>query len=121
MNTPRRLLNHTIGPIQHYKGTFPGESLKIKVVPTMDHIEKLKTREQIYFFEVIFLFEDEPHDLGVSSLCENQSNAFQFFPATVEGFLRIDEVLIRTNDMRLYHEADKYVTRIYVTRALLLI
>lgn len=30
-----------------YKGALLGESLKLKVVPTTDHIEKLKAREQI--------------------------------------------------------------------------
>nr|KAF6414588.1 TOR signaling pathway regulator [Molossus molossus] len=53
-----------------YKGTLLGESLKLKVVPTADHIdtEKLKAREQIKFFEEVCLFEDELHDHGVSSL-----------------------------------------------------
>ncbi|XP_014422543.1 TIP41-like protein isoform X2 [Camelus dromedarius] len=53
-----------------YKGTLLGESLKLKVVPTTDHIdtEKLKAREQIKFFEEVLLFEDELHDHGVSSL-----------------------------------------------------
>uniref|UniRef100_A0A8C5LD25 TIP41-like protein n=1 Tax=Jaculus jaculus TaxID=51337 RepID=A0A8C5LD25_JACJA len=52
-----------------YKGTLLGESLKLKAVPTTDHIdtEKLKAREQIKVFEVL-LFEDELHDHGVSSL-----------------------------------------------------
>uniref|UniRef100_A0A8C2N329 TIP41-like protein n=1 Tax=Cricetulus griseus TaxID=10029 RepID=A0A8C2N329_CRIGR len=53
-----------------YKGPLLGESLKLKVVPTTDHIdtEKLKAREQITFFEEVLLFEDELYDHGVSSL-----------------------------------------------------
>uniref|UniRef100_A0A8C3SR64 TIP41-like protein n=1 Tax=Chelydra serpentina TaxID=8475 RepID=A0A8C3SR64_CHESE len=53
-----------------YKGTLLGETVKLKVVPTTDHIdtEKLKAREQIMFFEEVLLFEDELHDHGVSSL-----------------------------------------------------
>nr|XP_015848384.2 TIP41-like protein [Peromyscus maniculatus bairdii] len=53
-----------------YKGMLLGESLKLKVVSTTDHIgtEKLKAREQIKFFEEVLLFEDGLHDRGVSSL-----------------------------------------------------
>ncbi|KAM5313032.1 TIP41-like protein [Glossophaga mutica] len=42
-----------------YNETLVGESLKLKVVPTTDHIntEKLNTREQIQFFEEVPLFE----------------------------------------------------------------
>ncbi|CAO2637546.1 TIP41-like protein, partial [Lemmus lemmus] len=91
-----------------YKGTLLGESLKLKVVPTTDHIdtEKLKAREQIKFFEEVLLFEDELHDHGVSS-----------FFLLLRFFLRIDGVLIRMNDTRLYHEADKtYMLREYTSR-----
>ncbi|XP_008106054.1 TIP41-like protein isoform X2 [Anolis carolinensis] len=53
-----------------YKGTLLGDTLKLKVSPTTEHIdtEKLKAREQIMFFEEVLLFEDELHDHGVSSL-----------------------------------------------------
>uniref|UniRef100_A0A8C4S564 TIP41-like protein n=1 Tax=Erpetoichthys calabaricus TaxID=27687 RepID=A0A8C4S564_ERPCA len=53
-----------------YKGTLLGDELKLKVMPTSDRIdmEKLKTREQIVFFEEVLLFEDELHDHGVSML-----------------------------------------------------
>ncbi|KAF4788378.1 TIP41-like protein [Turdus rufiventris] len=53
-----------------YKGTLLGDTEKLKVVPTTEHIntEKLKAREQIMFFEEVLLFEDELHDHGVSSL-----------------------------------------------------
>ena len=67
----RRLLNHYDWIYAtDYKGTLFGESLKLKVVPTTDHIhtEKLKAREQIKCFEKVLLFEDELHDCGVSSL-----------------------------------------------------
>ena len=66
VNTPRRYhWTYTTD----CKGTLLGESLKLKVVPTTDHIDtgKLKAREQIKFFEKV-LFEDELHNHGVSSL-----------------------------------------------------
>uniref|UniRef100_F6YE97 TIP41-like protein n=1 Tax=Equus caballus TaxID=9796 RepID=F6YE97_HORSE len=89
-----------------YKGTLLGESLKLKVVPTTDHIdtEKLKAREQIKFFEEVLLFEDELHDHGVSSLSVKVRVMPSSFFLLLRFFLRIDGVLIRMNDTRLYHE-----------------
>uniref|UniRef100_A0A8C6B3P2 TIP41-like protein n=1 Tax=Monodon monoceros TaxID=40151 RepID=A0A8C6B3P2_MONMO len=90
----------------NYKGTLLGESLKLKVVPTTDHIdiEKLKAREQIKFFEEVLLFEDELHDHGVSSLSVKIRVTPSSFFLLLWFFLRIDGVLIRMNDTRLYHE-----------------
>ncbi|XP_036129069.1 TIP41-like protein isoform X1 [Molossus molossus] len=102
-----------------YKGTLLGESLKLKVVPTADHIdtEKLKAREQIKFFEEVCLFEDELHDHGVSSLSVKIRVMPSSFFLLLRFFLRIDGVLIRMNDTRLYHEADKtYMLREYTSR-----
>ncbi|KAM7230034.1 hypothetical protein CapIbe_018751 [Capra ibex] len=102
-----------------YKGTLLGESLKLKVVPTTDHIdtEKLKAREQIKFFEEVLLFEDELHDHGVSSLSVKTRVMPSSFFLLLRFFLRIDGVLIRMNDTRLYHEADKtYMLREYTSR-----
>nr|XP_036874745.1 TIP41-like protein [Manis javanica] len=102
-----------------YKGTLLGESLKLKVVPTTDHIdtEKLKAREPIKFFEEVLLFEDELHDHGVSSLSVKiRVMPYSFF-LLLRFFLRIDGVLIRMNDTRLYHEAGKtYMLREYTSR-----
>ncbi|XP_054567478.1 TIP41-like protein isoform X3 [Eptesicus fuscus] len=102
-----------------YKGTLLGEALKLKVVPTTDHIdtEKLKAREQIKFFEEVLLFEDELHDHGVSSLSVKIRVMPSSFFLLLRFFLRIDGVLIRMNDTRLYHEADKtYMLREYTSR-----
>lgn len=100
-----------------YKGTLLGESLKLKVVPTTDHIdtEKLKAREQIKFFEVL-LFGDELHDHGVSSLSVKIRVTPSSFFLLLRFFLSIGCVLIRMSDTRLYHEADKtYMFREYTS------
>ncbi|KAG8515800.1 TIP41-like protein [Galemys pyrenaicus] len=80
-----------------YKGTLLGESLKLKVVPTTDHIdtEKLKTREQIKFFEEVLLFEDELHDHGVSSLSVKIHVSPSLFtePNEISQYLPIKEVV----------------------------
>ncbi|XP_028936889.1 TIP41-like protein isoform X2 [Ornithorhynchus anatinus] len=102
-----------------YKGTLLGETVKLKVVPTTDHIdtEKLKAREQIRFFEEVLLFEDELHDHGVSSLSVKIRVMPSSFFLLLRFFLRVDGVLIRMNDTRLYHEADKsFMLREYTSR-----
>uniref|UniRef100_K7FBD0 TIP41-like protein n=1 Tax=Pelodiscus sinensis TaxID=13735 RepID=K7FBD0_PELSI len=102
-----------------YKGTLLGDTVKLKVVPTTDHIntEKLKAREQIMFFEEVLLFEDELHDHGVSSLNVKIRVMPSSFFVLLRFFLRVDGVLIRMNDTRLYHEADKpYMLREYTSR-----
>ncbi|KAM4721249.1 TIP41-like protein isoform 1-T2 [Rhinophrynus dorsalis] len=102
-----------------YKGTMLGDNLTFKVVPTTERIntEKLKTREQIMFFEEVLLFEDELHDHGVSSLSVKIRVMPSSFFLLLRFFLRVDGVLIRMNDTRLYHEADKaFMLREYTSR-----
>ncbi|KAM4682634.1 TIP41-like protein isoform 3-T4 [Amazona ochrocephala] len=102
-----------------YKGTLLGDTAALKVVPTTEHIntEKLKAREQIMFFEEVLLFEDELHDHGVSSLSVKIRVMPSSFFVLLRFFLRVDGVLIRMNDTRLYHEADKaYMLREYTSR-----
>lgn len=102
-----------------YKGTLLGDTATLKVVPTTEHIntEKLKAREQIMFFEEVLLFEDELHDHGVSSLSVKIRVMPSSFFVLLRFFLRVDGVLIRMNDTRLYHEADKaYMLREYTSR-----
>ncbi|XP_013040198.3 TIP41-like protein [Anser cygnoides] len=102
-----------------YKGTLLGDTATLKVVPTTEHIntEKLKAREQIMFFEEVLLFEDELHDHGVSSLSVKIRVMPSSFFVLLRFFLRVDGVLIRMNDTRLHHEADKaYMLREYTSR-----
>ncbi|GCB62854.1 TIP41-like protein isoform X1 [Scyliorhinus torazame] len=102
-----------------YKGTLLGDELKLKVTPTTERIdlEKLKTREQIMYFEEVLLFEDELHDHGVSMLSVKVRVMPSSFFVLLRFFLRVDGVLIRTNDTRVYHEADKnYLLSEYSSR-----
>ncbi|XP_030648687.1 TIP41-like protein [Chanos chanos] len=102
-----------------YRGTLLGEDLKIKVTPTAERIdmEKLKAREQIMFFEDVLLFEDELHDHGVSMISVKIRVMPTSFFLLLRFFLRVDGVLIRINDTRLYHEAGKnYMLREFSTR-----
>ncbi|KAG9351548.1 hypothetical protein JZ751_022799 [Albula glossodonta] len=104
-----------------YRGTLLGEDLKIEVMPTTERIdmEKLKAREQIMFFEDVLLFEDELHDHGVSMISVKIRVMPTSFFVLLRFFLRVDGVLIRINDTRLYHEAswkELYAERVHNSR-----
>ncbi|XP_028839151.1 TIP41-like protein [Denticeps clupeoides] len=102
-----------------YRGTLIGDALQIKVTPTTERIdlEKLKAREQIMFFEEVLLFEDELHDHGVSMISVKIRVMPTSFFILMRFFLRVDGVLIRINDTRIYHEASKnYMLREFSTR-----
>ncbi|XP_037544087.1 TIP41-like protein [Nematolebias whitei] len=89
-----------------YRGTLIGESLQLKVTKTTERInmEKLKAREHIVFFEEVLLFEDELHDHGVSMISAKIRVMPTSFFLLLRFFLRVDGVLIRINDTRLYYE-----------------
>lgn len=102
-----------------YRGTLIGESIQMKVTKTTERIdmEKLKAREQIMFFDEVLLFEDELHDHGVSMISVKIRVMPTSFFLLLRFFLRVDGVLIRINDTRLYHEAGKnFMLREFSTR-----
>uniref|UniRef100_A0A3P9KIT0 TIP41-like protein n=1 Tax=Oryzias latipes TaxID=8090 RepID=A0A3P9KIT0_ORYLA len=89
-----------------YRGTLLGEEMQMKVTETSERIdmEKLKARENIMFFDEVLLFEDELHDHGVSKISVKIRVMPTSFFLLMRFFLRVDGVLIRINDTRLYHE-----------------
>ncbi|XP_077360333.1 TIP41-like protein [Festucalex cinctus] len=102
-----------------YRGTLIGEEMQMKVTETTERInlEKLRAREQIVFFDEVLLFEDELHDHGVSMISVKIRVMPTSFFTLLRFFLRVDGVLIRINDTRLYHEAgQKYMLREFCTR-----
>ncbi|XP_047235189.1 TIP41-like protein isoform X1 [Girardinichthys multiradiatus] len=102
-----------------YRGTLLGEELQMKVTKTEDRIdiEKLKAREHIMFFEEVLLFEDELHDHGVSMISVKIRVMPSSFFLLQRFFLRVDGVLIKINDTRLYYEDGKnYMLREFSTR-----
>ncbi|XP_068600826.1 TIP41-like protein [Brachionichthys hirsutus] len=102
-----------------YRGTLIGEGMQIQVTKTTERIdlEKLKAREQIMFFDEVLLFEDELHDHGVSMISVKIRVMPTSFFLLMRFFLRVDGVLIRINDTRLYYEAGKgYMLREFSMR-----
>ncbi|XP_028322416.1 TIP41-like protein isoform X2 [Gouania willdenowi] len=102
-----------------YRGTLLGEGTQIKVAETTERInlDKLKAREHIMFFDDVLLFEDELHDHGVSMISVKIRVMPTSFFVLLRFFLRVDGVLIKINDTRVYHEAGKdYMLREFSTR-----
>ncbi|KAF0304181.1 TIP41-like protein [Amphibalanus amphitrite] len=101
-----------------YRGTLLGHQ-KLAPQPTDDRIdmEKLKQKEKIMFYEDILLFEDELADHGCA-ICNVKVRVMpRSFFLLLRFYLRVDGVLVRVNDTRLYHEADQaYMLREYTSR-----
>lgn len=106
-----------------YKGTTITEHedkkslIKVEQTNERINIEKLKIPETISFFDEISLFDDELSDHGVASLNVKIRVMPSSFYILQRFFLRVDDVLIRIYDTRLYHEAhNSYFIREYTEK-----
>lgn len=119
-------INHTVKPFDWtfsttYKGTVYGEPENVKIEETHERIdiERLKVREKIAFFSQIVLFEDELADHGCAELCVKIRVMPSCFFLLMRYFLRVDDLLTRIHDTRLFHEAGKnYLLREYTEKEL---
>ncbi|XP_001601371.1 TIP41-like protein [Nasonia vitripennis] len=98
-----------------YMGTMSG--FEVEDTEERIDVEKLKRKDKILFYVDLTLFEDELHDNGIASL----SVKMRVMPGTLyillRYFLRIDNVMLRVNDTRIYHEFGKdYLIREYTSR-----
>lgn len=103
-----------------YKGTIlssDGKLFKISETSERIDLEKLKIKEKIMFYDDIHLFEDELADNG-SAQCSVKIRVMESsFFVLLRYFLRVDQLLIRIYDTRVYHEADKnYMLREHTNR-----
>ncbi len=67
-------------------------------------LEKLKRQERILFYQELPLFEDELADHGCSSLTLKFRCMESGFFALLRFYLRVDQVLVRIYDTRIYWE-----------------
>lgn len=96
-----------------------GDRLYLSIEETDERIDvnKLKVREEILFYDDITLYEDELADHGTA-----QYNVkVRVMPSSLfilaRFYLRIDGVLARINDTRIYHDLSKrYILREYTNR-----
>lgn len=99
-----------------YQGTLLG-GLQSEASNLHVDLEKLKRREQILFYSDVTLFEDELHDNG-TAICSVKIRVMPTgFYILLRFFLRVDNVLVRINDTRLYHEfGTAYIIREFTGR-----
>lgn len=81
-------------------------TFKLQIEETSERIdmEKLKRREPIQFYAQLTLFEDELADHGCASLTVRLRVMPTSFFALQRFYLRVDDVLARVIDTRLYGE-----------------
>eukprot|EP01132_Coremiostelium_polycephalum_P009734 gene9734-11955_t len=80
-------------------------------------IEKLKRQDPIKFYDEILLFEDELADNGVSMLSIKIRVMNDSFFLLQRFYLRVDDVIVRSYDTRLFYEFDQpYILREFMIK-----
>ncbi|XP_065158009.1 TIP41-like protein [Atheta coriaria] len=118
---PAHLLEEKIKPYDwtfstDYKGSIQGNCT---VEPTDERIdmERLKEKEKILFYQELMLYEDELHDNGIAQCTVKIRVMPTSFFVLLRFFLRVDNVMVRINDTRLFHDmSTNYVLREYTNR-----
>ncbi|OBZ89154.1 TIP41-like protein [Choanephora cucurbitarum] len=87
-----------------YRGTTLDCPFEQHESESMINIERLKTQEPILFYDENILYEDELADNGTAMLTVRLRVMPSCFLVLQRFFLRVDDVLFRVNETRLYHE-----------------
>lgn len=92
-----------------YGGTITNQkSIEKDNIDEVINYDMLKdTKEKILFYEELSLYEDELHDCGVCSLSVKFRVMPKCFFILIRFFLRVDNVLFRIVDTRIFHEFGK--------------
>ncbi|XP_015596112.1 TIP41-like protein [Cephus cinctus] len=98
-----------------YMGTMTG--FEIRETDERIDVEKLRRKEKIVFYHDLTLFEDELHDNGIAvSSVKIRIMPSSFF-VLLRYFLRVDNVMLRVVDTRIYHEfGSDYLLREFTSR-----
>ena len=91
-----------------YRGTVTSQGpAQFQVTETNQHIDygKLRQQERIHFFDEVILYEDELADNGAAVLSVKIRVMATGLFILMRFFLRVDGVLVRLNDTRIYHQA----------------
>ncbi|KAG1448736.1 hypothetical protein G6F56_008859 [Rhizopus delemar] len=98
-----------------YRGTCSAEFESSDV--SMINIERLKKPEKILFYDENILYEDELADNGTAMLTVRLRIMPTCFLVLQRFFMRVDNVLFRINDTRLFHEfGQPYFVREYTSK-----
>ncbi|KAI9357832.1 TIP41-like family-domain-containing protein [Pilaira anomala] len=99
-----------------YKGTTSAE-FETNHGDSMIDINRLRKQEPILFYDENILYEDELADNGTAMLMIRLRVMPSCFLVLQRFFLRVDDVLFRVNDTRLYHEfGNDYFVREYTSK-----
>nr|XP_045599077.1 TIP41-like protein [Procambarus clarkii]XP_045599078.1 TIP41-like protein [Procambarus clarkii]XP_045599079.1 TIP41-like protein [Procambarus clarkii]XP_045599080.1 TIP41-like protein [Procambarus clarkii]XP_045599081.1 TIP41-like protein [Procambarus clarkii]XP_045599082.1 TIP41-like protein [Procambarus clarkii]XP_045599083.1 TIP41-like protein [Procambarus clarkii] len=85
----------------NFRGTLSG-GLKAETSTERIDLDKLRVREEIKFYEEIFLYEDELDDNGSTRCVVKVRVMPSGFFVVFRHYLRVDQVIVRVNDTRLY-------------------
>ncbi|XP_070156261.1 TIP41-like protein [Polyergus mexicanus] len=98
-----------------YTGTISG--FEVEETNERIDIDKLRQKDKIMFYHDLTLFEDELHDNGIAVNSVKIRVMPTSFFILLRYFLRIDNVMLRINDTRIYHEFGKnYLLREFTSR-----
>lgn len=89
-----------------YAGTVQSAHVPHATEEQID-LERLKRRDPILFYDEVVLFEDELADNGASMLSVKLRVMPTCFFALQRLFIRVDDVMFRVYDTRIYHEFGK--------------
>jgi len=78
----------------------------ITAIPTTQELdmELLKRRDPVYWFDHVLLYEDELHDNGISHVSVKVRVMPTFWLVLLRSWLRVDGVVIRVKDVRVFHK-----------------
>lgn len=116
----REYLEEKVKPFDWtFTTTYMGTISNFEIQETNERIDvdKLKRRDKILFYHDLTLFEDELHDNGIA-VCSVKIRVMpSSFYILLRYFLRIDGVMFRINDTRIYHEfGQDYLLREFTSR-----
>ncbi|CAO0789789.1 unnamed protein product [Mucor circinelloides] len=99
-----------------YRGTTNTE-LQVNDGPSLVDMDLLRRQDPILFYDENILYEDELADNGTAMLTIRLRVMPSCFLVLQRFFLRVDDVLFRINDTRLYYEFGKeYFVREYTSK-----
>jgi len=91
-----------------YQGTLmpssQGNCISFEKTSETIDMERLKSRDEILFYDSIDLYEDELADHGVAKLDVKIRVMKGYFFILLRYFLRVDHILARVQDVRIFHD-----------------
>lgn len=106
-----------------YKGTLikatnqDDKTITVTQTDESINLNKLKVQETINFYDEVSLFDDELSDHGIACLNVKIRVMPTSFYVLQRFFLRVDDVVVRLYDTRLYYEAQNtYMLREYTEK-----